>query len=60
LETSAIDPGDLREDAMKGQSSREAAVVGRRIQLTRRARRLETLPDTTVTDSWPPRLNTAL
>jgi len=45
---------------MNGQPTRETALVGRRIQLTRRPRRREALPDTTVTDSWPPRLNTAL
>jgi len=57
---SGIDTGGIREIAMNGQSSREAAVVGRRIQVTRRPRRHETFPDTTVTDSWPPRLNTTL
>ena len=31
-----------------------------RIQVTRRRPRRETFPDTTLTDSWPPRLNTAL
>jgi hypothetical protein len=32
----------------------------RRIQVTRRRPRRELFPDTTLTDSWPPRLNTAL
>jgi hypothetical protein len=44
---------------MNAQSQSPRA-VGRRIQLTRRPQRRQSFPDTTVTDSWPPRLNTAL
>jgi hypothetical protein len=32
----------------------------RRIQVTRRRPRREVPPDTTLTETWPPRLNTAL
>jgi hypothetical protein len=42
------------------QSKSPAPAVARRIQVTRRRPRRELLPDTTLTDSWPPRLNTAL
>ena len=43
---------------MSDQSNTPTAGA-RRIQVTRRPRR-ETYHDTTLTDSWPPRLNTAL
>jgi hypothetical protein len=36
------------------------ATSGRRVQVKRRRSRREAFVDTTVTDSWPPRLNTAL
>lgn len=44
---------------MSNRPNHEAKTV-RRIQVTRRPRRREVLPDTTLTDSWPPRLNTQL
>jgi len=47
-----------RSPAMSDQSNTPTAGA-RRIQVTRRPRR-ETYHDTTLTDSWPPRLNTAL
>ncbi len=45
---------------MNEHSNRRAARVGSRIQVARRRRRREARLDTTVTDSWPPRLNTEL
>jgi hypothetical protein len=45
---------------MNEHSNRRAARVGNRIRVARRPRRREVLVDTTVTDSWPPRLNTEL
>jgi hypothetical protein len=45
---------------MNGQSNRQPKVAGRRIQVRRRPGCHEPVPDTTVTDSWPPRLNLAL
>jgi hypothetical protein len=49
----------LRTDALR--PARPAA-AGRRsqVQITRRPRRRELDADTTLTDSWPPRLNTKL
>ncbi len=45
---------------MNSQLSPQLRVVGRRIRVTRRPGRHEQFPDTSLTDSWPPRLNTAL
>jgi hypothetical protein len=45
---------------MSDQSKTPAPAGARRIQVTRRPARREAYPDTTLTDSWPPRLNTAL
>jgi len=44
---------------MSDQSNTPTAGA-RRIRVTRRRPRRETYHDTTLTDSWPPRLNTAL
>jgi hypothetical protein len=44
---------------MNEQTTRQAALASQRIRV-RRPRRREVPPDTTVTDSWPPRLNTEL
>jgi len=38
----------------------QAGTTGRRIRVTRRPQRRDAYPDTTVTESWPPRLNKAL
>jgi hypothetical protein len=46
---------------MSDQSTKSPTPAGtRRIQVTRRRQRREAFPDMTLTDSWPPRLNTAL
>ncbi|HEY2950052.1 MAG TPA: hypothetical protein VGJ53_16925 [Micromonosporaceae bacterium] len=45
---------------MSDQSKTPTTVGARRVQITRRRPRRETYADTTLTDSWPPRLNTAL
>jgi hypothetical protein len=45
---------------MSEQSNRQAGAADRRIRLTRRPQRRDTYPDTTVTESWPPRLNKEL
>ncbi len=45
---------------MSDQSKTPAPAGARRIQVTRRHSRREAYLDTTVTDSWPPRLNTTL
>jgi hypothetical protein len=45
---------------MSDQSKSPAPTGARQIQVTRRRTRRETYPDTTLTDSWPLRLNTAL
>jgi hypothetical protein len=45
---------------MSEQPSRQAGTARRRIQVTRRPQRHATYPDTTVTDTWPPRLNKEL
>jgi hypothetical protein len=45
---------------MSDQSTTSHHVTARRIQVTRRRPRRPVSPDTTLTDSWPPRLNTAL
>jgi hypothetical protein len=45
---------------MNGQPGPQTPAGSRRIQATRRPRRRETYADTTLTDTWPPRLNTAL
>jgi hypothetical protein len=55
-----IGPEATRRLQMNSQSSAQPQATARRIQVTRRPRRRETFPDTTVTESWPPRLNTAL
>ncbi|HEV2374758.1 MAG TPA: hypothetical protein VGS19_21670 [Streptosporangiaceae bacterium] len=39
---------------------RLVATRRRQVQVTRRPRRREEYSDTTLTDTWPPRLNTAL
>jgi hypothetical protein len=43
-----------------GQDPRPLSRAGRRIHTTRSRRRAVVFEDTTLTDSWPPRLNTAL
>jgi hypothetical protein len=45
---------------MSNQQTGENQIIGRRIQVKRRPRRREVFEDTTLTDSWPPRLNTNL
>jgi hypothetical protein len=45
---------------MSNRQHDERSTPGRRIQLKRRLRSREAYVDTTVTDSWPPRLNTQL
>jgi hypothetical protein len=40
--------------------SKTPTASARRIRIGRRRPRPEAYPDTTLTDSWPPRLNTAL
>ena len=40
--------------------SKTPSTGARRIQISRRRPTRETYVDTTLTDSWPPRLNTAL
>jgi hypothetical protein len=45
---------------MSDQSKTPTTAGTRRVQLTRRRSRREAYADTTLTDSWPPRLNTAL
>ncbi|HLK43990.1 MAG TPA: hypothetical protein VKV34_11660 [Thermoleophilia bacterium] len=45
---------------MSSQQTDENRIIGRRIQVKRRPRRREVFEDTTLTDSWPPRLNTNL
>jgi hypothetical protein len=45
---------------MSDQAKTTRPVAARRIQLTRRRPRRDASPDTTLTDSWPPRLNTSL
>ncbi|HYS41251.1 MAG TPA: hypothetical protein VEO01_37025 [Pseudonocardiaceae bacterium] len=45
---------------MDGQPGTQPNAAGRRVMVSRRPKRREVLPDTTLTDSWPPRLNTAL
>ena len=45
---------------MSNQQTDETQTIGRRIQIKRRPRRREVFEDTTLTDSWPPRLNTSL
>jgi hypothetical protein len=45
---------------MSDQPKPPAGTGTRRIQVSRRRPRREAFVDTTLTDSWPPRLNTAL
>jgi hypothetical protein len=45
---------------MSDQSTGPAPTGARRIQVTRRRPRREAFTDTTLTNTWPPRLNTAL
>ena len=45
---------------MNGQRDSWPAAGVRRVRVARRPRRHEALPDTTLTDTWPMRLNTAL
>jgi hypothetical protein len=45
---------------MSEQNSRQPGTAGRRIQVVRRPQRRTTFPDTTVTETWPPRLNKEL
>jgi hypothetical protein len=45
---------------MSEQPSRQPGTAGRRIQVTRRPQRRPTYPDTTLTETWPPRLNKEL
>jgi hypothetical protein len=45
---------------MSDQSTSPAPTGARRTQVTRRRPRREAFTDTTLTDTWPPRLNTAL
>jgi hypothetical protein len=45
---------------MSDQSKTPTTTAARRVQITRRHPRRETYVDNTLTDSWPPRLNTAL
>jgi hypothetical protein len=48
------------EPPMSDQSKSPTATGARRIQVSRRRPRREAFVDTTLTNSWPPRLNTAL
>ncbi len=45
---------------MNDRSKITRPVVARRVQLVRRRPQRDPSPDTTLTDSWPPRLNTSL
>jgi hypothetical protein len=45
---------------MNDQPQRKAEYSRHRMQLSRGSRRRRTYLDTTVTDTWPPRLNTKL
>jgi hypothetical protein len=45
---------------MNGQPDPRSPVGARRVRVARRPRRHELLPDMTLTESWPYRLNTAL
>jgi hypothetical protein len=45
---------------MSEQERRQPGTAGRRIRVARRPQRRATYPDTTVTESWPPRLNKEL
>jgi hypothetical protein len=45
---------------MNSQLSQPNSSGVRRIQVVRRVRRREAFVDTTVTETWPPRLNTKL
>jgi hypothetical protein len=45
---------------MNTESKSPTPAGARRIQVTRRHPRREAFADTTLTDTWPPRLNTAL
>jgi len=50
----------MRRPPVNGHPNPQPNIVGRRIQVTCRARRHERLPDTTMADFWPLWLNTAL
>jgi hypothetical protein len=45
---------------MNQQQNGDRGTADRRIRVQRRPRRREVYDDTTVTDSWPPRLNIKL
>jgi hypothetical protein len=45
---------------MSEQTHRQSGTAGRRIRVVRRPQRRASYPDTTLTESWPPRLNKEL
>ena len=45
---------------MNDQSNRQNRATVRRVRPSRRPRRRQVFPDTTLTATWPPRLNTGL
>jgi hypothetical protein len=60
VEVSGSRPEDVGKAAVNGYSNPEPSVAGRRIRQMRRRRLQQTPTGTTTTDSWPPRLDTAL